>query len=74
MVRVGAGPGAGAPPPLTVRQLHVVKQLKCGAKDATIARQLGVSQRTVASDVAQVLAALGASTRAEAVAILDGIA
>lgn len=51
--------------PLTERQLEVASLISRGAKDATIARRLGVSPRTVTSDIGRLLDALGVSTRWE---------
>jgi len=43
-----------------------------GTKDAAIARELGVSLRTVAADIAHLVHGLGASNRAAAVLALRG--
>lgn len=51
---------------LTERQIDIAALLSRGAKDATIARLLGVSLRTVTSDVGRLLDALEVSTRWEA--------
>ncbi|OKI60835.1 hypothetical protein A6A27_28955 [Micromonospora sp. CB01531] len=51
--------------PLTERQLEVAALLSRGAKDATIARRLRVSARTVTSDVGRLLDAFGVATRWE---------
>jgi DNA-binding CsgD family transcriptional regulator len=51
--------------PLTERQLEVAALLSRGAKDATIARRLGVSTRTVTTDVSRLLDAFGVATRWE---------
>ncbi|MFI2652321.1 response regulator transcription factor [Micromonospora fulviviridis] len=51
--------------PLSERQLEVAALLGRGAKDATIARRLGVSPRTVTSDVGRLLDAFGVATRWE---------
>ncbi|MEH0841708.1 helix-turn-helix transcriptional regulator [Micromonospora sp. CPCC 205711] len=51
---------------LTERQLDVVALLSKGAKDATISRLLGVSPRTVTSDVGKIMDAFGVATRWEA--------
>ncbi|WP_091664677.1 helix-turn-helix transcriptional regulator [Micromonospora auratinigra] len=50
---------------LTERQLEVAALLGQGAKDATIARRLGVSPRTVTYDVARLLDSFGVGTRWE---------
>lgn len=57
----------GALPPLDARQLEVARGICLGRTDVAIARQLGVSQRTVARDVAAILDVTGAGSRAEAV-------
>ena len=54
------------------RQLEVERGLVKGVKDAALARQLGVSPRTVVADVGHLLEHLGARSRAEAVFILGG--
>ena len=51
--------------PLTERQVEVAALLGRGAKDATIARRLGVSPRTVTSDIGRLLDAFGVATRWE---------
>jgi DNA-binding CsgD family transcriptional regulator len=58
--------------PLNDRQLDVVSLLSRGMKDATVARLLGVSLRTVTSDISKILDALHVSTRWEAGMILGG--
>lgn len=52
---------------LTPRQREVLQQVAAGHTDKSIARQLGLSPRTVEMHVAAALRALGAGTRAEAV-------
>jgi DNA-binding CsgD family transcriptional regulator len=59
-------------PPLSRRQIEVAKGLIRGIKDATLARQLNVSPRTIVADVSHLLEHLGARSRAEAVFILGG--
>jgi pimeloyl-ACP methyl ester carboxylesterase/DNA-binding CsgD family transcriptional regulator len=56
-----------APPSLTPRQREVLRQAARGATDKEIARDLGLSPRTVEMHVARALAALGARNRTEAV-------
>lgn len=51
---------------LSERQVDVAALLSRGAKDATIARRLGVSPRTVTSDIGRLLDAFRVSTRWEA--------
>lgn len=53
--------------PLLPRQVEVARAICLGRTDAAIARQLGVSERTVARDVAAILDVTGAGSRAEAV-------
>ena len=75
----GYAPDAGCPvdefgprdePNLSGRQLRIGRLLETGAKDAAIARQLGLSVRTVQSDVSGLVAALGASSRFQAGCLL----
>jgi len=69
-VRVVPTNGAGAAPTtLTVRQRHVLQLLAQGSPNKQIARELGISPATVKAHVAQVLAALGAGNRTEAVVV-----
>lgn len=69
-VRVVPTNGAGAAPTtLTVRQRHVLQLLAQGSPNKQIARELGISPATVKAHVAQVLAALGAGNRTEAVMV-----
>lgn len=69
-VRVVTTNGAGAAPAtLTVRQRHVLQLLAQGSPNKQIARELGISPATVKALVAQVLAALGAGNRTEAVMV-----
>jgi pimeloyl-ACP methyl ester carboxylesterase/DNA-binding CsgD family transcriptional regulator len=53
---------------LTPRQISVLMQVAAGKTDKQIARELGLSPRTVEMHVAGAMKALSASTRAEAVA------
>jgi len=62
----------GEQPPFSRRQYEVARRLALGAKDQAIARDLGVSVRTVAADIAALVAALGARNRVEVVLILRG--
>ncbi|WP_330475531.1 helix-turn-helix transcriptional regulator [Terrabacter sp. C0L_2] len=64
--------GDDRPPALSRRQVEVAKGLIRGVKDATLARQLNVSPRTVVADMSHLLEHLGARSRAEAVFILGG--
>ncbi len=62
----------GTPPPLTERQLEVARLLCVGEKDKSIARMLGLSERTVERDASALLRQLGAESRAEAVLTMCG--
>lgn len=57
----------GAEPPLNARQLDVARGVCLGKTDAAIARQLRISERTVARDVATVLEVTDARSRNEAI-------
>jgi DNA-binding NarL/FixJ family response regulator len=50
----------------------VARRVVVGVKDATIAREMGVSVRTVAGDVAHLMEVLGARTRAELALLVRG--
>lgn len=54
---------------LTDRELQVLEMLAGGLTVATIARQLGITPRTVGRTVASLYAKLGARTAAEAVSL-----
>ena len=54
-------------PHLTKRQLDVLRLLAAGRSTIEIAAELGLSQTTVRNYVANLLAALGAHTRLQAV-------
>lgn len=80
-VRTLALEAAAAPPPatatlaeagLTDRQMQVLHLLANGSANKQIARDLGISPSTAKAHVAQVLSALGAANRTEAVAIARG--
>ncbi len=62
----------GVAPPFSPRQCLVARRIVVGAKDAAIARELGVSVRTVAGDVAHLMQSLGAASRAEVALLLRG--
>ncbi|WP_076260683.1 LuxR C-terminal-related transcriptional regulator [Intrasporangium flavum] len=66
------GNADGAEPPFTPRQCVVARRVVVGVKDASIARELGVSLRTVAGDIAHLMDVLGARTRAEVGLVLRG--
>lgn len=57
----------GVPPPLNRRQLEVAKAVCLGRTDAAIARQLAISERTVARDLAAILKVTEAHSRGEAI-------
>lgn len=57
----------GTPPPLNGRQVAVARSVCLGRTDATIARQLSISDRTVARDVAVILELTSARSRSEAI-------
>jgi DNA-binding NarL/FixJ family response regulator len=57
----------GESPPLNERQLEVARGVCLGRTDAAIARQLAISERTVARDVAAILEVTRAGSRVEAV-------
>ncbi len=62
----------GTPPPLTERRLDVARLVAVGESDASIARMLHLSGRTVERDVAAVISELGARNRTEAVLLMRG--
>jgi DNA-binding NarL/FixJ family response regulator len=55
-------------PPLTAREIEVLRALADGVSNKAIARRLGISYHTVKFHVAAILAKLEAETRTEAVA------
>lgn len=61
-------PAAVAEPP-TERERQVLAMLASGLSNRRIAERLAISENTVKAHVAAILAKLGATTRAEAVAI-----
>ncbi|MFT3974868.1 MAG: LuxR C-terminal-related transcriptional regulator [Amaricoccus sp.] len=69
-LRVEAGQPRDAPPPhLSPREREVLALLSDGASNKTIARALGITERTAKFHVAAVLARLGARNRSEAVSL-----
>lgn len=58
---------SGARPPLNARQIDVARGVCLGRTDAAIARQLGISERTVARDLAALLHVTSAGSRSEAI-------
>lgn len=59
-------PRAGVSNSLEKRDQHILGMLASGASDATIARQMGVSQRTVERRIKVILDQLGAQSRFQA--------
>lgn len=57
----------GVERPLNRRQFEVARMVCLGRTDAAIARQLGISERTVARDIVVVLTVTGAKSRGEAI-------
>jgi two-component system, NarL family, nitrate/nitrite response regulator NarL len=55
-------------PELTARQVEVMQRVCCGRSSKEIARELGVSERTVKDHLAVIFLRLGVNSRAEAVA------
>jgi two-component system, NarL family, response regulator YdfI len=67
-----AAPLAAAPaeqPPLTPREIEVLRMMAEGEANKTIAWKLGISEHTAKFHVASILSKLNAASRAEAVAI-----
>jgi DNA-binding NarL/FixJ family response regulator len=58
------------PPALTSRQLAIGELMATGDKDAAIARQLGISLRTVRTEIGALIAGLGATSRFQAGCLL----
>lgn len=55
---------------LTSRQVTIGRLMATGAKDAAIARQLGLSLRTVRAEISALVAGLGARSRFQAGCLL----
>lgn len=64
----GSAPATSAFPHLTTREREVLDLMARGLDNASIARQLFLSEKTVRNRVSDILAKLQAGTRAEAVA------
>ncbi|GAA2837867.1 response regulator transcription factor [Kribbella solani] len=62
--------GATAAKELTSRQVTIGRMMATGAKDAAIARDLGLSLRTVRSEISALIAGLGAKSRFQAGCLL----
>ncbi|GAA0958510.1 hypothetical protein GCM10009554_70830 [Kribbella koreensis] len=58
------------PPVLSDRQRVIGELMATGAKDAAIARQLGISLRTVRAEISAMVVALGATSRFQAGCLL----
>jgi DNA-binding NarL/FixJ family response regulator len=61
---------AAAASDLTNRQVLIGRLMATGAKDAAIARQLGLSLRTVRAEISALIAGLGARSRFQAGCLL----
>ncbi len=70
-----AGSGARLAPPLTERELEVVKALARGKTDRQIARELGISEKTVGNHASNVYRKLHVFDRTQAViyAVREGL-
>ncbi|TCC60495.1 response regulator transcription factor [Kribbella pittospori] len=55
---------------LTSRQVAIGRMMSTGAKDAAIARELGLSLRTVRAEISALIAGLGARSRFQAGCLL----
>ncbi len=60
------------PPPFTRRMVEIGFLLTDGATDREIAKALGVSERTVSAQVAEITRRLGARNRGHAIALIGG--
>jgi two-component system nitrate/nitrite response regulator NarL len=65
----GTGPAVTAPAMLTARQAEIVRLAAQGASNKEIAQALGIAPHTVKNHLAQIFEKLGASNRAQAVAL-----
>ena len=65
----GGGFGSAEPEALTARERDVLSMLAAGLNNRAIAARLGISEHTAKFHVSQILAKLGAGTRAAAVSI-----
>jgi DNA-binding NarL/FixJ family response regulator len=55
---------------LTSRQVAIGRMMSTGAKDAAIAREFGLSVRTVRAEISALIAGLGAKSRFQAGCLL----
>ncbi|HMM96912.1 LuxR C-terminal-related transcriptional regulator [Phycicoccus sp.] len=68
--RAAEDPHPDEDPPFTRRMVDVAFLLTDGASDREIAKDLGVSERTVSAEVAEVIRRLGARNRSHAIALI----
>ena len=61
-------PAGGGDPPLTRRELEVLRLLAEGRRQGEIARELVISEKTVGTHIEHILGKLGVHSRAQAVA------
>jgi DNA-binding NarL/FixJ family response regulator len=61
----GSADAAGG---LTLRQRRILERIACGQTNKLIARELGITERTIKYHLAEIFERLGAASRAEAVA------
>ena len=64
---------AGEAPPFTRRMVAIGIRVADGATDRQIARELGVSERTVSAEVREMSRRLGARNRTHAIALISGV-
>ncbi len=70
VLSAAAAPGAARPfPLLTDREFAVLERIARGLRNDAIADRLGISRKTVQNNVSSILLKLGASDRAQAVAM-----
>lgn len=63
----------GEDPPFTPRMVEIGIRLVDGETDRQIAKALGVSERTVSTDVRELSRRLGARSRTQAIALIAGV-
>ncbi|MGG5258585.1 helix-turn-helix transcriptional regulator [Phycicoccus avicenniae] len=68
--RSAVAPHAEDEAPFTRRMVDVAFMLTDGASDREIARSMGISERTVSAEVAEITKRLGARNRAHAIALI----
>ncbi len=68
--RAAVDPHPGDTAPFTRRMVDIAFHLTDGASDREIARAIGVSERTVSAEVAEVIRRLGARNRSHAIALI----